>query len=345
MADVHVSPNATTLGRDVDMTSDPDVQVLRVAAEKAQEAAVKVHETATRYQTQTASLCGSISVTSSCPHSNPKDHGKVSSSQVEIQHSKQMVVAEGSEPAKERDNNASDGRSREDTSYPSATTVPTRRSSPGDSALGESLSDTEELVRQPSVNTQPSIVDTTTPIVATTSTIDSEVICQQQSFGPLLPHGVNVGKPKTANQKPKRPFQSEPPGLAESAVNKAAFQPSFRRSLSISAQNLRRSKNDKIQSGSNVRHLSQESSSQRVRSFSRSEDLAFNRVFKAVVFTNVNATADRYKNYISKDELVHIGKLVSLHDAVLFKFVDVFARSNAYPRLQMKSSMRISNTG
>lgn len=345
MADDHFYPNATTLGRDVDMTGDPDVQVLRVAAEKAHEAAVKVHETATRYQTQTASLGGTISVTYPCPHSNPQDHRKVSSSPIEMQHSKQMVVAEGSEPSKKRDNNANEDGSREDTSYPSTTIVPTCRSSPGDSALGESLSDTEELVRQPSVKTQPSILDTTTPIVDSTPTIESESISQQQSFGSLLPHGVNIGKPRSASQKPKRPFQPEPPGLAETAVNKPAFQPSVRRSLSISAQNLRRSKNDKIQSGSNVRHHSQKSSSQRVRSFSRSEDLAFDQVFKAVVFTNVNATADRFKNYIFKDDLVRIGKLVSLPNASLFKLIDISARSNANPRLQTKSSMRIFNTG
>ena len=382
MADDDVHPYATTLETGMDMTVDPDLEVLRVAAAKAHDAAIK-------YQTQTTSLCETRSFS---PHSNAKDHREVISRPIEMQHINQVAVAEGFEPAKERDNNAEEG-TRKDTSYTSSTIVTNRLSSPGDSALGESLSDTEELVRQPSVNLQHSIVDTPTPMINSTPDTEPELI-SQQSLGPLQPHSVNsisdgliagenaikvdpdritsqakggclhspvqderlaqnltsfisprepepqhdsespviaspqilmdltllapkgskgqyLHKRKAASQKPKRHYQPKPPCLPENATSNAAIETS-RRSPPKSTQSFRQCKNNGIQSSPNHSHPSLESCTQRVRPFFRSEDVPFAQVFQAVVYPNIKASADRYKKYISRADLIRIGKSVSL---------------------------------
>ena len=389
MADDDVHPHATTLEMGMDMTVDPDLEVLRVAAAKAQDAAIK-------YQTQTTSLCETRSFS---PHSDAKNHGEVISRPIEMQHINQVAVAEGFEPAQEGDDNVEEGP-RKDTLYTSSTIVPNRFSSPSDSALGESLSDTEELVRQPSVNLQHSVVDTPTPMVNTTSYTEPELI-YQQSLGPLQPHTANTDsdgliagektvkvepdritsqakggclrspvqdervaqnltsvisprepgpqhdsestviaspqvfmdltllapkgskgqylhKQKAASQKPKRLYQPKPPCLPENAMSNAAIETS-RRSPPKSTQSFRQSKNNGIQSRSNLSHPSLESSSQRVRPIFRSEDVPFVQVFQAVVYPNIKASADRYKKYISRDDLIRIGKSVSLPDTGCFQ--------------------------
>lgn len=329
MAEDNAHPCATTLesdlDMDMDMNVDPDLEVLMVAAAKAQEAAIE-------YQTQTASLCGTRSFS---PHPHTKDR-EICSRPPEMQHSKRIALAEDSKPEKERDNNEEGSGSRADTSYSSSNMIQKHCSSPGDSALGESLSDAEELVHQPGVITQPSIVDATTPVVETTSNKEPQLMSESRSSEPLPPLGVNTGRPEVASPKLKRPRQPKPPRLPENAANSPALEYSFRRPQPMSAQNVRQSKNDRIQSGSNIRHHGSESSSQRVRSFSRSEDLAFVQVFKTVVYANVNATAHRYKSRLSRDELIRIGKLVSLPDLIFFKLLNEFSRFNPNSRLQMK---------
>lgn len=323
MADNDVRPHATTLGRDMDITGDPDLEILIVAAAKAQEAAIQ-------YLTQTASLCGTRNFS---PHSISRSHRKLGSSPNEMQHISQMAV-EGVEPANERDIIANEGGSRDGTILTSSTIPTNRRSSPGDSALGESLSDTEELVHQPTVTAQPDVVDVTTPLVDSTSSKGPTLMSQQQSFGPLLPHDMNTGKPK-------EPFGSQKGLIRPSLLislkiprTKLPIQTSLKRPQSMPAQNVRQSKGNRILSGSNI---NQESPSPRIRKFSRSEDLAFVQVFKTVVYTNINVTADRYKKWISKEELFLIGKSVSIPDADVFKLINVFTRSDTYLRLQTKS--------
>lgn len=329
MADDNAHPRSTTLesdlDTDMDMTVDPDLEVLMVAAAKAQEAAIE-------YQTHTASLCGTRSFS---PHPHTKDH-EICSSPPEMQHSNRIALAEDSKPEKERDNNEQESGSRADTSYSSSNMLQKHCSSPGDSALGESLSGAEELVHQPSVITQPFIVDASTPVVESTPNKEPQLMSGRGYPGPLLHLGVNTGWPEVASPKLKRPHQPKPPRLPENAANSPALEPSFRRPQPMSAQKVRQNKTNKIQSESNIRHHSLESSSQRVRSFSRSEDLAFVQVFKTVVYANVNATADRYKNNLSRDDLIRIGKLVSLPDPIVFKLLNEYSRSNANPRLQMK---------
>lgn len=342
---------AMSLGMNVDMTGDPDLEVLRVAAAKAQDAAMK-------YQTQTTSLCRTRS---SSPQSI-KDHCEIRSTLVEMQHHHPMAVAKGFEPAKEKDNDTNEGGSREHTLKPSGIVPANHHSSPRDSALGESLSGDEELVCQPSVTSPPSINDATTPMVDSSSNTRPELISQQQSLGPLLPHGAFIGsdpfiagentievepdsiqifpestdeprlngkeliglvvpkvfqdellhKPNPISQKPKRPVQVKRFRLPETAANSGTFEPFVRRSLPMSAQNVRERQDGRIQSGSIISHRDQESSSQRDRPFSRSDDVSFVQVFKAVVYPNIKASADHYNKHLSKDDLFHIGKSVSL---------------------------------
>lgn len=365
MADEDVHPQASTLGTNMDRTGDPDLESLRIAAAKAQDAASK-------YQTQTTSLC---ETRSSPSHSNTTDHRELSPSPLEMLPTNQMALPESLNSAKARDNNSNEGGSQEDTSNTSAIMASNHHSSPGDSTLGESLSGTEELVCQPSVTTPSSIVDATTPMADSASNTKPQLISQQESFGPLLPHGVKTGsdgliggedsieveldspqafkefrgerspnskerrgllspkvfqaellhKPEAATQKPKRRPQPKPPRLPENTANDTTLKPS-RHSLSTSARNLRQTKQDRTQSGSNISHDNQENPSHRVRPFSRSDNVAFVQVFKAVVHPNIKASESHYGKLLSKDVLFSIGKLVSLPDADIFKLINIICK-------------------
>lgn len=368
MADEDVHPQVSILGTNMDRTGDPDLECLRIAAAKAQDAASK-------FQTQATSL---RETRSSSSHSNTRDHRELSPSPLEMLPTNQMAEAESFNSTTARDNHFNERGSREDTSNTSAIMASNHHSSPGDSALGESLSGTEELVRQPSVTTPPSILDATTPMADSASNQRPQLISQQESFGPRLSHGVKTGSdgliggedsieveldppqalkefmgerssnsnerrgilspevfqtellhtPEAATPKPKRRPQPKPPRLPENTANDSTLNPSFRHSLSTSARNLPQTNKGRIPSGSNISHDDQEKPSHRVRPFSRSDNVAFVQVFKSVVHPNIKASESHYGKLLSKDVLFSIGKLVA--DEVVTKDFQYWVRENSY---------------
>lgn len=311
MAEDRLRLDATQLASKKEETVDSGLEVLRVAATKAQEAA-------TRYQNQTTSLfqkpyylyngernvCWVLGERGSLSLRSPmKGYMTLSTGLTGVKRTGPEIFGESSTLAKEVEMDDNIEVPQSSSAHTSSGVHVQSGAGTCDSGLGDSLSDGEGSPRR-IVALENAVTDPISISKATTT-------AQLQSL-----------KPRPASQGPQklRPHNSS----RQLSPFNDKYTPSASAPHPGSAPVVEHRRNKQMPLGPGLEPKGQKSSKQskvqpdQFGSFSHSEDRNFTQIFKKLIYPLIQASANHYKDCVSASDLFSVGKQVSLrHEAAL----------------------------